>query len=190
MTRRKKSRSTDACDCCSPGAQTSGEPRVNSQQRLLSRFYEPLVLLRVLGQTRGERISRLAHGKPADLSNCQLRRTFLDCLAYTCDYEKGGETVTSIALEATPQGPVFWTSANRNPGQKVTSFLARTLRKLRDVAQAPEKDASEEARLLSRDFVLFARSRVKKYWSCLARCLQSCFTLLSRQGLDNGMFKA
>ncbi|KAH7021755.1 hypothetical protein B0J12DRAFT_687231 [Macrophomina phaseolina] len=184
MPPRKKLKSTKASDCRLSGTQTQGEPRRDQRQRLLSRFYEPLVLLRTLGQTRGERISRPSSGEPVDLANCQLRRSFLDYLAYTCDYEKGGDTVTAIALERTPQGPIYWISANKNLGQKVIQFLEKTLKKLQDVAQTPGKDASEEAQLLSKDFVFFARSRIKKYWSCLARCLQNCFNILSSQESD------
>ena len=37
----------------------------------------------------------------------ELRRAFLDQLAYVCDHVKDGDTVTAIALEALPSGVTF-----------------------------------------------------------------------------------
>ena len=39
---------------------------------------------------------------------CELKRNFLNQLAYVCDYIKGGDTVTAIALEAQPPLVTFW----------------------------------------------------------------------------------
>ncbi|KFZ25279.1 hypothetical protein V502_00239 [Pseudogymnoascus sp. VKM F-4520 (FW-2644)] len=49
----------------------------------------------------------------------ELRRTFLDQLAYVCDNIKGGDTVAAIALEAQPSGVTFWAASNNNvPAQE------------------------------------------------------------------------
>ena len=83
-------------------------PRLNPEDRLRSRFYEPLVLLHVLDRTGELRISRCpSEDRVTDnLQLRELRRTFLDQLAYVCDHVKGGDTVTAMALEAQPSGDI------------------------------------------------------------------------------------
>jgi hypothetical protein len=85
------------------------EPCLDPQTRRLSRFYKPLVLLYTLERTRGERTcptmppcEDLAH-----LPLTDLRRMFLDALAYMCDYDEGGESVTALGLEFTPERCIF-----------------------------------------------------------------------------------
>lgn len=69
--------------------------RVDPYFRLLSQFYEPLFLLNVLGQTRGEHTT--VH---SDLSDERSRRRrLLRNLAYVCNYDKGGSSCTAIGLE-------------------------------------------------------------------------------------------
>ena len=99
--------------------------RLNPRERQLSRFYEPLVLLYTLGSTRGE---HTAAALPPDENICELplkelRRRFLNELAYVCDYNKGGDTVTAIGLESTPQRYVFWVGANTSPQKRIVPFV-------------------------------------------------------------------
>ena len=67
-------------------------PRMSPEVKLLYRFYEPLVLLHVLDPIGEQRISPC----PSEdlvaprLELRELRRNFLEQLAYICDYEKGG----------------------------------------------------------------------------------------------------
>lgn len=73
---------------------TVGRPRFDPYHKVLSRFYEPLVLLRLLGQSRGNH-----QPKPHDVNAGQaVRRDFLRNLSYICDFEKGGDTCTAIGL--------------------------------------------------------------------------------------------
>lgn len=85
--------------------------RVAEREELLRRFYQPLVLLCTLGQTRGDPdCASLFQDDIADRSLQDVRRTFLTNLAYMCDYDKGGNTVTAIGLEETPQTTAFWST--------------------------------------------------------------------------------
>ena len=84
-----------------------GSPRLDTLQRLLHRFYEPLVLLRIsnVAQSAGE------VELPADRRsrNFQLIwRGFLDNLSWLCDNKHGGETVSSVAAQDLPEGNKFW----------------------------------------------------------------------------------
>lgn len=76
-------------------------------ERQIHRFYEPLVLLFTLGRTRADRTPEDPRMDMTSLSIRDARRKFLKALAYAYDYEKGGDTVTAIGLEQTPEANVF-----------------------------------------------------------------------------------
>ena len=106
MTKRK--RKPNASSLPNPNSLSPNPPRLDPQQRQLSRFHEPLVLLFTLGRTRGERTCGVsAREDLAHLPIQDVRRTFLSDLAYMCDYDKGGKTVTAIGLQYTPRGHIF-----------------------------------------------------------------------------------
>jgi hypothetical protein len=48
----------------------------------------------------------------ADCEIDELRRSFIDSIAYICDYEKGRDTVTAAALQREPVGVTVWLAAN------------------------------------------------------------------------------
>jgi hypothetical protein len=104
MKRKRGSSASLRTDSVSPN-----RPRLNPQERLLSWFYEPLVLLYTLGRTRGESVRAVMPLRDhiAHLLLVDLRRTFLNDSAYMCDYKKGSETVTAIRLQSTLQKHIF-----------------------------------------------------------------------------------
>ena len=160
--------------------------------KLLKRFYEPLVLQHVLGNTRGSHISvQPPDGQDeSELDNCKLRRSFIDMLAYICDYQKGGSTVTAIALEETPAAVVFWVAANKNVSQKVVPFLTAILKNLaRHSLHGATPDSEEFAMAVEDTFkraVEFGAHRVKKYWRFMQESLEKCVTVLDRSNSDQG----
>lgn len=144
-------------------ARLSDSPKSNLSPKLLHRFYEPLGLLFALGKARGERTHKtLPSFEQADsLTAQQLRRQFLDELAFLCDYKKGGDSCTAIALGQTPQGYVFWVAANKCPERLIVPFLANLLKILK------RGHGKRDSQLLIRDIfrisVTFARGRIKTY---------------------------
>jgi hypothetical protein len=132
-------------------------PRLDKYQRLINRFYEPLVLLAVLGPTRG-RHTPVRQATPEQV----IRRRFLRNLAFICDCEKGGPTTTAIAVQERPDQFVFWFATN-NAGlsEKVFKILDSTLEGLKRIALVPTEDVSAKAVELARMCTEFARKRVK-----------------------------
>src|SRR5215470_16849587 len=106
MGKSKKKAKKPAVQAASPQKQTSGQsantPRFDGYERLKHRFYEAVLLLLVLGQTRGSRTSVHFSG-----SQQSVRRRFLNNLCYVCDYVKGGDTTTAIGLEHCPEKYTF-----------------------------------------------------------------------------------
>ncbi len=72
--------------------------------QLWRRFYEPLVMLKILGSTRGEHSAKPEQPSPV--------HRFLDNLAYLSDHVKGGSTTSAIGLENAPKRFNFWIASN------------------------------------------------------------------------------
>ncbi|KAH9207092.1 hypothetical protein DL95DRAFT_278118, partial [Leptodontidium sp. 2 PMI_412] len=119
-------------------------PRLNSEDRLRSRFYEPLILLHLMDRNGELRVSRSpSEDQVTDhLQLRELRRSFLDQLAYVCDHVKGGDTVTAIALEALPSGVTFWVTSNTNFAVVTASFLQGILSTLQSLTFPPSDSAT------------------------------------------------
>lgn len=161
-------------------------PRLDARHLALSRFYEPLVLLRTLGQTRGPHInpSSVRNHQLATCSDVQLRHQFLNDLAYCCDYDKGGTTVTAIAVQTTPQGLIYYVSSNENPKKKICGFLQKLMHRLRVYDQTYTEQMEE---IVVSQCVEFARPRIRQYWNLLRTELRRLDSDWEGQG-DNGEF--
>jgi hypothetical protein len=176
MVKRKKrldANSHPRADSVSPN-----RPRLNPQERLLNRFYEPLVLLYTLGQTRGEHVRAVSHTREnlAHLPLTELRRTFLNELAYMCDYDKGGKTVTALGLQFTPQKHIFWVASNTGSTTKIIDFLHSLLTQIMHVSATP--NTAEFTADLAYRCVNFAAPRIKKYRSHLRPLIRRCTAYL------------
>lgn len=171
MTKKKKrvSKASPGADSVSPN-----RPRTNPQERLLSRFYESIVLLYILGRTRGDPVQAAIPPLTSigHLPLLDLRRIFLETLAYVCDYDKGGETVTAIGLQSTPQKHIFWVAANAGSRTKIITFLRSLLTQITHASAAP--DAANLTIELSSQYIDFATPRIKKYRSHLNPLLRRC----------------
>ncbi|KAI1378159.1 hypothetical protein F4677DRAFT_36696 [Hypoxylon crocopeplum] len=156
-------------------------PRTDKYLKLLHRFYEPLILLRVLGQTRGPHIS-----SPQDASPTQAaRRRLLRNLSYLCDYEKGGTTTSAIGLEETDQCFIFWIASNEaRTRQKIVAFLRNMLREIRRINQS-ENDQNDHSKTeFIHTCIGFARSRVKKEIKLLSRSMKECEQHLDKDKIE------
>jgi len=126
--------------------------------KLLNRFYEPLVLLHVLDPSRGSRIPR--YSSDVECQEEELRRSFVDSVAYICDYEKGGDTVTAAAIQKEPAGATIWLAANTNVQAKTISYLRNVLDTLVAVDLSNRADTEE---LLARKIIGFNHKRLQAY---------------------------
>lgn len=159
-----------------------GRPRINPYDRLLARFYEPLFLLKALGQTRGEHTS-----EPLSRDTGQAhRRRFLLNLSYICDFKKGGDSCTAIALEDSSTCYRFWIASNKE-NERIVDFVREALSMLRDTEALP---SSSLARAKSQ-FVLycaeFADDRIKQEGKLLRREAQRSVSTLLEQRSETGM---
>ena len=160
-----------------------GAPRLDAYQRLLNRFYEPLFLLKVLGQTHGHHTT-----VPPDLNLEQARRrVFLRNLTYICDFEKGGSSCTAIGLEDSKSCYKFWVASNTMSG-KIVDFLKDALSILRRVACHPSSDLESNKAAFARFCIKFAASRVKKETKYLFQAVRECQHRLDDSNTEAGVY--
>ncbi|TGO77468.1 hypothetical protein BELL_0106g00030 [Botrytis elliptica] len=167
--------------------------------KLLKRFYEALILLTVFGSNRGSRI--LEEETPTDtfddeildidmktsaldankkhemdeMGRTKLKRSFTRHLAYLCDYEKGGDSTTAIALQQMNTGEIVyhvaWNKCSR-PGRGV-EFLEKVLGLLGCAGYYEIKDFEKEREEIEDKIfelsVKYAEKRISSYASFLAR---------------------
>jgi len=178
------------------GKQTLGKeekkartPRLSPEEKLESRFYEPLVLLQILDRNSPQRISRCPSEDLAapQLQLRELRRTFLDQLAYVCDHIKGGDTVTAIALEAQLPSVTFWVASNTNPSAETISFLRRILNTLQSLVSRPEQSSIIEDDI-TRTCIEFNLKRLKTYQELMQRPLKQCLASLRGSEESEGVW--
>lgn len=161
-----------------------GRPRLDKYQRLLSRFYEPLLLLGVLGQTYGNHTT-----VPRELNPERARRRkFLRNLSYICDYKKGGESCTAVALEDSDTCYNFWVASNAD-NRAIVDFLKDVLGILQVITSQPslESGPSQTAGFVKICFD-FAAYRVRGEALCLFRAARECRRSLEVMNTDSGLF--
>lgn len=183
---------TENLNRLSIGSRKSGRPRMDRTERLLHRFYEPLVLLRTLDPTRGAQNANMVPDSRSDTSQ-DLRRKFLDQLSWTCDYKHGGDTVSAIAAEANPQGTIFWLASNTNPNQKVLPHLEWILKQLEDSPSMSEQETEELENKITTRCIEFSKDKVKNYRRKLCFLIRKCVEIPAnqsdQQGLSHVLFK-
>jgi hypothetical protein len=150
----------------------------------MRQFYKPLILQHVLDPTCSNRIQcgPLDGLDESELDNCNLQCSFLDRLAYICDFKKGGATVTAIALKQRPVGVVFWVVANENVKGNIVKALKNILKGLAGldgttgnewVAMVEEKTFRCAAKL--------GMPQVESYWHSMQVSLRECLKVLEKE---------
>ncbi|KAK8065091.1 hypothetical protein PG997_011838 [Apiospora hydei] len=140
-------------------------PRLDPYQRLISRFYEPLRLLHVLGQTRGKHTAVPKCADPTQKS----RRRLLDNLAYLCVFGKGGKCppAAAIGMEGVETGYVLWLASNHAADlDRMEPFLKSVIGNLRRHMRHPP--LFTEAQFIEQ-CVAFAQPRIEKEQDLLER---------------------
>jgi hypothetical protein len=129
--------------------------------------------LKTLGTTWVEQTPTIPNQELSVLPIADVRRAFLNELSYVCDYDKGGDTVTAIGVEETPQGYVFWVSANTCPEKKAVGFLRSILCTLKSIA-ADQSEDDTRMNDLAKECIRFAAPRIKKYLTLIRKYNRRC----------------
>ncbi|WAO94014.1 Hypothetical protein NCS54_01157600 [Fusarium falciforme] len=143
--------------------------------RILSRFFEFLALFSILRKAEGPHVII-----NYNLSTLEAtRRRFLRNLCFICDYKKGGDTTTSIAVEDQPDCFMFWMAGNVTPTSRVVDFLDRVLDSLQGAEALDELHRKELEDRLTEDSVQFGTARIQKECNILRNATRKCQIYLS-----------
>lgn len=160
------------------------EEPIPLSSRITHKFFEPIVLLKVLTDA----VKSTAKPPPLEaridlLDPKQVFCAFVNKLGHVCDSTKGGETVTSFTVLRQDSNPdyahyVFAANVQTDSQLEATSTYVKTL--LHQVGKAPEyqEDQREVRRSLLYHILRFNRPRITLYLqdlhphivSCLANC--------------------
>lgn len=143
----------------------------NANEKLLRRFYEPLVLLSVLDPTRGAHRPDLITDRGIDEPS-KLWRNFLDQLSWLCDFASGGDTVTSIAAQKTIDHVYFWVASNSASRQKARDHLEWLFGCLKPLYTVPSVSTTQVEDEVLVHCIAFASKRVKTYTTRLLQAIE------------------
>ncbi|KAI1855704.1 hypothetical protein JX266_000569 [Neoarthrinium moseri] len=155
---------------------TVGRPRLGQYPKLIARFFEPLILLHVLGATRGDHTPIPHNPKSPEFS----RRRLLDNLAYLCDFDKGGPTTTALGLEERHDCFKFWIASNR-PTTKTLKFMSNAIESLKALFNATPIKREEAIEEFTEACIAFAKTRIIKEAKLLYRAIAVCSDHLSKE---------
>lgn len=152
-------------------------------QKVLSRFYEPLLLLRALGQTRGDHRTVSCDLGPEEAR----RRRFLQNLSYIGDIEKSGVSCTAIGLEDTETCYRFWVASN-HLNDRIVDFLRTVLGQLEAISShSPGVPETDRDSLVNR-CVGFAANRIREETKALFRKIKECYPTPGAPKTIEGMY--
>jgi hypothetical protein len=141
---------------------------LNTNGKLLRRFYEPLILLSVLDPTRGAHRPDLITDRGLQ-GREKLWRNFLDQLSFLCDSKRGGDTVTAIAAQRTVEHTVFWLASNSNTGSKAKKHVEWILSRLNSLYDADLEKIELVENEIKAHCITFSSSRIDTSVSFLLR---------------------
>ena len=146
---------------------TTSRRKYDPYSKLLNRFFESLILLRVMGQTRGKHTA----GSPDRNEEESRRRRFFRNLSYLCDHDKGGSTCTAIAVEATESCYNVWVAVNQH-SHSISTFLEKFLANLaRLVSITSPKEFEALQKSIMTDCLKFASLRIQKDMKLLFKAI-------------------
>ncbi|KAK6513603.1 hypothetical protein TWF506_008040 [Arthrobotrys conoides] len=164
---------TVSCDTCAPQV----------SQKLWQRFYEPIVLLSAYGKSQGVHFKSTDDEEGWSDGNRDPKKQFLDQLAYICDYETGGDTVTAVAVEHGPELK-YWIAGNTNKEVKLRQYITGILASLETVFDASEEHILAVQAQITDRVIELCSNRLEFYKRRLHPAAKWCIKQLQREDTE------
>lgn len=147
-------------------------------------FYQAVALLSVLAPVEHARRSYADLGMASENSSTSWHK-FLDSLSWLCDYQLGGKTVVSIAVESAEVGPIYWIAMNHKVKQQAVKHLKLVLNELRTAGDLASAELDALQYRISEKSVSHCWKKVENYRRQLSKLVQAArgmITNASAQG--------
>jgi hypothetical protein len=134
-----------------------GIPHLDPTERLKHRFYEPVLLLRMLNprMNRGYEQPTITFRTRNFISDW---RRSLDALARFGDYKHGGQTVTTIAADSLPASVHIWIASTY---EKSATLIQGILHHLSALSSASNEDKIAIGRIIIAKSVQLSRNKIR-----------------------------
>ena len=139
-----------------------GQPRLNGPEAFLHEFYEELVILEVLQRCLGI-IKQPSRPATTTTQRFQHWQVFLDQLSWLTDSDNGGNTTSSIAVEATSNGPKYLLAVNYDSEEKCFRQLKRVLATLAAAKLSTVEACRRCHSELLKECLSFSQKKFKNY---------------------------
>jgi len=130
-----------------------------------------MLLLKLLDSVRDQRVDRSIDSEHDALSSTEIRRVFVNKLAYLCDFKKEKNTSTAIALQNSSQSVVIHCAANDHVKPRVKDFIRETLKLLITVDDT--NHVKVEA-LIFKKVISLSRNRLRTYLKRANEMIRKC----------------
>jgi hypothetical protein len=151
-----------------------------------NKFYGPIILLAALNDACKHSRPARSPDLPSDGEQSPERgfHDFVNKLARLCDIERGGRTVTSLAVLQEPDHIEYRFTSNERTSEELDhaqNFIISILNALR---RAGNHDVQTFISYILRKSVCFARPRVEAYLKALEKEITSCIDAIGSENTN------
>jgi hypothetical protein len=159
--------------------------RVPVNAKLANRFYEPIILLKVLNATCDKKLSN-APDPSSDTTQSpkHIFQWFVNALAQLCDSEKGGNSVTAFVVLQNPDHIEYRFTSNQRDTQdfiRAQNFISSILHILGSMRTNEKQSAISD---ILRRSLSFSRSKVMVEAKTLKNRAEKCLSACKQENTD------
>jgi len=142
----------------------------DSYNVILEAFRERIVLLEILQRKRAPLDPTLAP-KSEVVTRDPTWNVFLNQISWLCDFDKGGDSTSSIAVEAAPEGPKYWLAANFDKNKKGVEHLKKVLGMLSRLSTLPHDKHKPICDRILEESIEFSERKFSNYERLLKKVI-------------------
>jgi len=129
---------------------------------ILDTFRERIILLEIL-QYKHSPLEPALAPRFEVVTRDPTWQVFLNQLSWLCDFDKGGDSTSSIAVEGTPAGPKYWLAANFDKKKEGVQHLREVLRMLSKLETLPPEKHRPIGNRILKDSIDFSERKFSHY---------------------------
>lgn len=158
-----------------------------SHNVMLDTFRERITLLEIL-QYKHVPLDPALAPRSEVVTRDPTWQVFLNQLSWLCDYDKGGDSTSSIGVERTPEGPKYWLAAHSDIKRKGFKHLKKVLGKLNELTTLPLDKQRPVCDRLLKDSIEFSERKFNNYEKSLKTAIHFAQMSLNQKEDSLGMF--